>query len=266
MIAIGASLSDSAAADNHEHAGHVMPGMASAPPEHPGSASTSWSMVTLTVAGAAIWMVIRRSDRDPRLLAAGTAILVSAAALLGPVPTTHVGAMATMMALLVVGPALLTHAVAAPALDTRFSAKPMIVAAVTAAGAFAVVAIVWHLPAVHVAMMSGFASARWLLPATFPIGLCFWGSVRVATLDPVTRSRLALIAGVPSGLIGLALLIANRPILPDHSTLLDQRLGGALMMALDAAFLVPLLAHGHREAAARHIVRPPSGPESLEVN
>jgi hypothetical protein len=80
-----------------------------------------------------------------------------------------------------------------------------------------------------------------------------------ATTEP-WRRRAVLTVGTPSGLLGLALLLAPGALMPGHGfpwlgPMADQRLGGLLMMIVDLGFLVPLLisapdARGHGDAPA----------------
>ncbi|NIL91479.1 hypothetical protein RhoFasSB10_03824 [Rhodococcus fascians] len=63
-----------------------------------------------------------------------------------------------------------------------------------------------------------------------------------------TRRLTIYVAGIPAGLLGLALIIATEPIMAGHmhgtsglGAIVDQRAGGVVMMLVEAVFLIPVL-------------------------
>lgn len=160
--------------------------------------------------------------------------------------STHLVMMAQVMGMLVVGPALIVAAVRAGRLSVQGHKYPRVLGASAAAG-FVACLVAWHIPQVHgfVAGQPGLHSACLALMAV--VGVHFWFAVTAPVHtrgDHTARRTAVLIAAIPSGLIGLALLIATAPIVPGvavQGALTDQRLGGALMMLLDSLFLLPLM-------------------------
>ncbi|WP_067650563.1 cytochrome c oxidase assembly protein [Nocardia harenae] len=255
LIRLGRLLSARSAAEPEPlqgaHGGHGQGG---------GTAGAHLSPVTGTVTLAVacalavtVWLTRRRGGGDEWRLLAVIAIVVVAFLPVAQAAAgaSHLAMMIRLMLLLVIAPSLLASLVyrhrRAPAAVVRRLAIP-------AALGYALIMLLWHLPT----PATGPGSALFAL-LTFAAGVALWVGV-LGDPDPVhaTPQRVAVyLAGIPAGLIGLALILAGEPILPGHphagaglSAVADQRAGGLLMMIVEAIFLLPVLTRAARPASS----------------
>ena len=156
---------------------------------------------------------------------------------------SHLSLMAALMTLTTAAPAALVLGLRRPPLLPVAAFR---VALTTSAVAVAGTMLAWHVPGVHADLMDHRLIATLLLATAFVAGVSFWsmsGDDREATR--AIRHRAVVIAGIPSGLLGLALILAPGPLMGHVTTdglsaMTDQRLGGVLMMTADLLFMVPL--------------------------
>ncbi|MFC9057184.1 hypothetical protein ACFTXB_03890 [Streptomyces sp. NPDC057074] len=207
----------------------------------------------------------RRGRIGRRTSAVGVALAVlGGAAVIRPavlddVMASHIGMM----------PALMTATFAAPALFVRCllpngglprAALPAV--GLLSGAVLGAVTVLWHLPAFHVRLMGGSTLSPLVLLLGGIAGAAFW----LVVLDPHEatsswRRRTVLLYGVPSGLLGLAVLLAPAPIHPELGAvwlgpMADQRVGGLLMMFADLLLLVPVLPAAVRKVNRSASLRP----------
>lgn len=208
---------------------------------------TPWqtSSAAITLA-ALIWWIVRRSRAAPALAALG----LFAVAVAEPVRTlalqSHLIAMAALEALLVGVPLLLIAALPPSTSELRAS-RGWNAGVGVAVVIYAVFLIALHLPAVHSRAAASTAVPLWLAIAASVVGTGFWTAI-LRTDGHVTAANrhTALIVGQEvAAVLGLAALFLPSPFMQHanplgFSSAVDQRLGGALMLATCAAATLPL--------------------------
>ncbi|NIL87605.1 hypothetical protein CH281_18550 [Rhodococcus sp. 06-221-2] len=201
------------------------------------------------IAGIVVWMFVQRgrtTTRDGSLsLGCGLGVVVIAMlpAVRAATEASHAAMMIQLMMLMVIAPALIASVIR-PRSNSRAIAQTRMVAIPSALG-YAAVMVWWHLP-----LQSASGDTAWLAVAALLLGLIFWAGILSDDRPEDQRlQRISIyVAGLPAGLIGLALILSTEPILGvhDHSnsvlgSVTDQRLGGVLMMLVEGIFLIPLL-------------------------
>lgn len=229
-----------------------------------GAAVPGWLLVATPVALILAAVTALAAGRRPALLAASgfvaLGVVVASLLLAGPA-VPHSQWMSQLMICGVAAPVVLARATAltrnGPLLPDRIVRVGGPVAALLLTGAV----FAWHLPGPHGWLMAGVGRTATALAAVTVVGLVCWGLLLNDERPELSRSRRAglLLLGVPSGLLGLALLVATGPVLPAMGgtaldALTDQRLAGLIMMLGDLAFVVPALER--TLAGGRPAVRP----------
>lgn len=232
------------------------------PSTHHGTQQLTWSagslaVVLLTAATLACWLVTRA-----RVLAVCAAFGLVAVVMSGPVRAlamqSHLVAMAALELALVVAPLLLVTATPRPQSSDAAKRSPTwTIGVIAAATSFGVFLTVLHLPHTHRLIENLTAIPAWLPLVAVVIGVSYWSGI-LLTADRVgaTVRRTALIGGQEVGaILGLAALVL--PSSDTHhasplgiSSMLDQRLGGALMVLTCAAAALPMLRRLDREQLA----------------
>ncbi|MBM7413291.1 MULTISPECIES: cytochrome c oxidase assembly protein [Nocardiaceae] len=220
---------------------------------------STWALLaTACVAGAALWMSRRRLTTRFSQVSVDAALVVAAVsavvvALLPSVRSaadmSHLAMMTQVMILVMIAPALASGFLRQ---RIRLSTRVVRVAAVPVALGYVIVMYLWHLPIVTV---TG-TSAGVLSTAALLVGLCLWCSILSDERPEIEKTRrlTVYVAGIPAGILGLALIIATEPIMAGHvhgtsglGAIADQRAGGVVMMLVEAVFLIPiLLPHNER--------------------
>jgi cytochrome c oxidase assembly factor CtaG len=205
------------------------------------------------LAGAAALFARAAARPVPAPIVAGFGLLCFAVAFLPVVRTaadeSHVAFMAQLMLVLLAAPVLIVVARSSMPNVSVVPATVVRVGAPLAAVGYVGVLYLWHLPRLHESAMTGTGGQPIELVSLALVGLVLWGLVLGDRRAELAGTRLAavLVAAVPSGLLGLALILSPRPLLVGAmnlpwgiSPLGDQRLSGIVMMIADLAFVVPL--------------------------
>lgn len=204
---------------------------------------------SLIVAGAtlAVALVVWTVDARPALaFITGLVVMTFSVASWGGVtPGGHAVLMAQLMIVMVIGPALLAATFASTKTGPPLPDRLVRLGGLVAALVFVVTLYAWHLPNLHGWLMSnGMEFMLW----SALIGVAFWGLMMNDHRPELagTRRTSLLLIGVPSGLLGLALLLgggANHPSSPAAgaiaSAVADQRLAGLVMLLVDAFVILP---------------------------
>ncbi|MCW2295469.1 cytochrome c oxidase assembly protein [Rhodococcus erythropolis] len=151
---------------------------------------------------------------------------------------SHVAMMGQLMIVMVAAPAVLAYAFA-PYISGRPSVQTLWFGALPAALIYSALMIAWHITSL---------ASYTAVTASFLVGFALWIGVFTDTRASADRLRTvtAVAMAAPGGLLGLAFLISSKPLMVaahQHISIdavTDQRLGGLLMMAVEAAFLVPV--------------------------
>jgi Cytochrome c oxidase caa3 assembly factor (Caa3_CtaG) len=237
------------------------------PTHHPATrnAQSSYAAVYLgdgLVIVAAVLVVglvaiaLRRAVINRTAAWALTASCFAAAVALSPTvciltATSHLAAMAQLEVVSVAIPIVLVRT-ASPLIRTRTKTEAPILSATTLAVALLAypgLILVVHLPKYHTTITRSPNTFALLLTVIALCAIAMW-SVALSPVLPYTPSaRLAAVVWTLEivSLIGLALILAPRPIY-SHLTglgaldpLTDQRLAGALMMAVELGVAVPII-------------------------
>ncbi|MDF3312138.1 cytochrome c oxidase assembly protein [Rhodococcus sp. T2V] len=162
----------------------------------------------------------------------------------GGVTGSHVGTMALLMTVTVTAPILVAGRIRLHDLSSRSVNLLVVAVAILQAG----VVVAWHLPGVHQRLATDALAAGVIVAVSAVVAVVWWLLLRDVRAETVSaRRRSLLIVGMPSGLIGLALIVAANPMMTHGASLgwlgpmADQRLGGVLMMVVDLLVLVPAL-------------------------
>jgi len=244
------------------HSGHggtemtTMPGMTGMTLEPAGPTAGSVRTLLLlagllALSGVILAGGVRRNRWNGPATAAGLAVLVYLACVLPPIrdlaPRSHALAMLQAMLLLVAAPALLATTFARTRSGEPLPDRTIRLATPAAGIAFTVVMYAWHLPAPDAAAQSAAVQAVRL--ATLALaGLALWAPLLNDQRPELAGVRLAsvLAAAVPSGILGIAMILAGTQIAPwpmsdatGPGPDTDQLLGGVVMMLADLMFLLP---------------------------
>ncbi|MGB9306019.1 MAG: hypothetical protein WCB92_20790 [Mycobacterium sp.] len=231
-------------------AGHSESGMASMGSHRP--VEIHWhTSILVTAALTALtlaWWMASRARVAAILTAAGLVGLGASETVRTMAVQSHVVGMAALEVLFVAVPLLLIAALPRRIPDSGHTRSPLwtgwVILAVLINSA---VLIALHLPAVHDRGAQLGMVPLWLGLLIVAVGIGYWSAILV-TAGRVRSAvrRGALIVGQEVGaILGLATLLGPGHHM-DHSTLwglspsLDQRLGGALMLATCAAVTLPL--------------------------
>lgn len=207
-----------------------------------------------TTAAMLIWWSASRARIAAILAAAGLVGLSASETVRTMAAQSHLVAMAALEALLVAAPLLLVAALQRnqPTTGSRHSRSWtawVIIAVALNSGLL----IALHLPTVHSRAAQLGVVPLWLTLLVVVVGLSYWGAILITG----GRVRLALRRGAliigqeVAGILGLAALL--RPF--SHmqhtnplglSTIMDQRLGGILMLVTCAAVTLPIAKHLER--------------------
>lgn len=195
-----------------------------------------WHAATLLTAGltalmAAWWMTSRK--RVPAILtAAGLIGLGLSDTVRTMAVQSHVIGMAALEVLFVAVPLLLIAAL--PRQTSEAGRSPLWTGLVILAVLLnSALLITLHLPAVHDRGMQLGTVPLWLGLLVLAVGIAYWSAILVAVRVRPALRRGALIVGQEVGaILGLATLLGT-----GHD--LDQRLGGAVMLATCAAVTLP---------------------------
>lgn len=259
-----AAATTSPSSGMHDHAMHdhgtAMPGMAA---DSMTGGRSALVLVATAILVFGIAMLGRRAAgrRSAPLAVLGSvaAVAISLIALTPTVAGTHLLLMAVIEVCLVLAPlAIVGTRRRDEASDDVWTVARAAIAGLTAAAA-AFLLITLHLHVTHDWYRGPDGLAWWLAPTLMTVGLGFWSSMLRFRLPQAVRSVLFVVVLETGAVIGLVLLVANHAVM-DMSpglglgVLVDQRLAGALMMAIDLvllAWVVDGQLNGSRQTSTR---------------
>lgn len=162
----------------------------------------------------------------------------------------HVSWMAQFMLVAVAGPATIGRWLAQTAVGEGLSESARRIALPLLGTVIAGVMLGAHFAPVHTSLMADAVARVSVIVGVAVTSTAFWDLFWDNRSVSVTGARIGgiLALGIPSGLLGLTLLVAPGPLWPtmidaSHtvSPILEQRLAGMVMMAVDLIFLLPAL-------------------------
>ncbi|MGW8815913.1 cytochrome c oxidase assembly protein [Gordonia terrae] len=277
LIAVGKALRDDSPVDaatsphsdhdmsghgHHGHHGASMDMSIQAAGDTASPSAGTWALLTMTcVVAASLWLTRKRlaaarsqTTADAALFAG--AVLSVVVMLLPPIraaaEVSHLAMMTQLMVLILIAPALASGLMrrSIPVSDSvsRLLSIPLAIG-------YVVVMYLWHLPTITVTGTTAIV----LGAAALVVGLGLWTTILADERPHMQKLRrvTVYVAGIPAGLLGLALIISTEPIMAGHvhgagglGPIADQRAGGAVMMLIEAIFLIPILLQNNQNQAS----------------
>lgn len=211
-----------------------------------------WPVKTTAIAaltaGMLIWWLSGRARRPAVAAAAGLALLTASEPVRAMVLESHLVAMAVLETVFVAVPLLLIGALRYRRPTAALgSSRPRVAGLTVAVVVNSALLIGLHLPAVHDRGAHLNTVPVWLHLLVFAVGLGYWAAVLLTggRVSPAVRRGALIIGQEVAAILGLAVLLRPATLI-EHanplglSPMLDQRLGGVLMLITCATVTLPI--------------------------